>query len=374
MPPIHIMLKPASGQCNMHCNYCFYMDEASRRQTRSYGTMSLDTLENIIKKTLAICKECCSFIFQGGEPTLAGLDFFKAAVEYEKKWNVNHVQIENCLQTNGILINEDWAVFLHKNRFLVGLSIDGTREIHNACRMFPNKTGTFDQVLQAVELFKKHHVEFNILTVVTGYAADHAKEIYSFYQKQGFEWQQYIPCLNPLEEENSHYDYSLSVPDYAKFLKTLFDCWYEEALHGHLRYVRYFIGLMNLLCRQAPGVCEMNGICSRQYVLEADGSIFPCDFYMTDEYLLGNYLTDSMEEIEKKRKDLQFIEKSEVLPSDCHNCHWLYLCRGGCKRDRLFSREDTYGKNRYCEAYQEFFKYAYPRLDKLVRLYSQLYS
>lgn len=370
MPAISIMLKPVSGLCNMNCEYCFYTDEASKRTNAFYGIMTLSTLEQIIKKTLAFAEESCSILFQGGEPTLAGLDFFKSVIAFENKWNVNKVNILNSIQTNGILINDEWATFLHDHNFLVGLSLDGTKEVHDHYRKLPNHCGTFDTVLHTVELFHKYQVEFNILTVVTNYTVSYTKEIYSFYQNMGFEWQQYIPCLNPLEEFDANYTYSLSDSDYALFLKDLFDCWYKEAKSGHLRYVRYFIGLMNLLCRRPPGACEMNGICSRQFVIEADGSVFPCDFYMLDEWLLGNFNKDSIEDIEKKREELHFIERSTYLDSSCENCKWVYLCRGGCQRDRIPLEGKSSGKNRHCKAFQDFFTYAYPRLVEIVNLYA----
>ena len=370
MPPISIMMKPVSGLCNMNCDYCFYSDEASKREHSSYGRMSLSTLEEIIIKTLAFAEGSCSILFQGGEPTLAGLDFFTSVIALENKWNVNQVMIQNSIQTNGLLIDDSWAEFFHKHNFLVGLSLDGTRQVHDTCRKTLDQRGTFDHILQTVSLFEKYKVEFNILTVVTKHTVSHTKEIYSFYKEKGFEWQQYIPCLNPLDEFEISYNYSLNTEDYSLFLIDLFDCWYEEAKSGHLRYVRYFIGLMNLLCRQAPGACEMNGVCSRQFVIEADGSVFPCDFYMLDPWFLGNLTTDSIENIEKKRQDLHFIEESSKTDPSCKNCKWVYLCRGGCRRDRIPTKNGLLGKNRHCKSFSDFFEYAYPKLVEIVNLYS----
>lgn len=369
MPAISIMLKPASGLCNMDCEYCFYKDETYKRETVSYGIMNHSTLEQIIKKTLAFAEGSCSIIFQGGEPTLAGLNFFKTAIELEKKWNVNNVVIQNSLQTNGINMNDEWCKFLHEQNFLVGLSLDGIKEVHDKNRKISKNCGSFDKVLNTVKLFNKYRVEFNILTVVTKYTVEHTKEIYSFYKENGFEWQQYIPCLNPLDEFDTTYNYSLSPSDYSIFLKDLFDCWYEEAKAGHLRYIRYFIGLMNLLCSRPPGACEMNGLCSRQFVIEADGSVYPCDFYMLDEWLLGNFNTDSIEDFEKKRKELKFIEYSTYIDPPCKKCKWIYLCRGGCRRDRTPLENGILGKNRHCESFKDFFEYAYSRLVEIVRLY-----
>lgn len=185
MPAISIMLKPASGLCNMQCKYCFYTDETTKRETASYGTMSLHTLEQIIKNALSYATDYCSILFQGGEPTLVGLDFYKAVIEFENKWNIHHVTIENSIQTNGLLIDEEWALFLHQNHFLVGLSLDGTQELHDHCRKDHHLNGTFSQVIHAVELFRKHHVEFNILTVVTKHTIPHTRELYTFFKENG---------------------------------------------------------------------------------------------------------------------------------------------------------------------------------------------
>lgn len=371
MPALSIMLKPASGLCGLRCKYCFYADEAAKRETASYGFMSEETLEIIIKKTLAFAEGSCTFVFQGGEPMLAGLDFFQKAMELQEKWNINHVQISNSIQTNGILIDQDWAGFFKKYDFLVGISLDGNRRVHDANRLDADGKGTFYQVVRAIELLKDYHVEFNVLAVVTRQSAPHARKIYRFFSNLGVHYQQYIPCLDPLEQYPGMESYSLTEELYLQFLKELFDCWYEEARQGSLRYVRYFIGLMNLIAGNPPGVCEMNGVCSRQYVAEADGSVYPCDFYMLDPWRLGNLATDSFDELERRREELGFIEASKILPEPCRKCKWIYLCRGGCRRDRLDDDSGKPGWNRYCQAYYGFFEYAYPRLAELVRMYSR---
>ena len=371
MPPLSIMIKPASGLCNLRCNYCFYADEAANRETASYGMMSEETLEEILKRTLAFAEGSCSIVFQGGEPTLAGLDFFRKAVALEEKWNVNHVKISNSIQTNGILLNREWASFLKEHRFLVGISLDGNRRVHDTNRLDAKGDGTFSRAMQAVELLKEYQVEFNVLAVVTQQSVSQIKNIYQFFARAGVEYQQYIPCLDPLNQAPGNESYSLNEGLYAQFLKDLFDCWYAEARQGKLRYVRYFIGLMNLIAGNPPGVCEMNGVCSRQYVIEADGSVYPCDFYMLDEWCLGNLTTDSFEQLEEKRRELAFIEASRIYPEQCHQCKWAPLCRGGCRRDRLAGENGQLGHNRYCAAFRAFFEYAYPKLVQLVRLYSR---
>ena len=224
--------------------------------------------------------------------------------------------------------------------------------------------------MESLNLLKEYKVEFNVLTVVTRQTVPQIKQIYQFFSRLGVEYQQYIPCLDPLEAVAGKQCYSLDEESYLQFLKNLFDCWYPEAKQGHLRYVRYFIGLMNLLAGNPPGVCEMNGVCSRQYVVEADGSVYPCDFYMLDDWRLGNLTTDSFPELERRRQALGFIEASRVSPPQCRSCKWAPLCRGGCRRDRLAMPDGSLGVNRYCGAFRSFFEYAVPKLMELVRQYS----
>ena len=360
MPAISIMMKPASGLCNMHCSYCFYTDETSKREICSYGIMSMSTLEQILQKTLAFAEGNCSILFQGGEPTLAGLEFFKSVVELEHKWNVNHVDIQNSIQTNGLLIDEHWAKFFHDHNFLVGLSLDGTKEVHDACRKDSNQEGTFDSVLHTIELFKKYHVEFNILTVVTKHTILHTKEIYSFYKSMGFEWQQYIPCLNPLDGEAG---FSPTAAEYGRFLCDTFDLWYDDFMSGRYVSVRQFDNYVSMLMGHPPESCGMSGVCANYFTVEGDGSVYPCDFYVLDEWKMGNINTDSIQDMAAGEAARRFVEVSRPVNEKCAACRWLPLCRGGCRRNREPIAENTL--NQFCPAYEAFFDYAYEGLRRI---------
>ena len=190
MPPLSIMLKPASSLCNLRCQYCFYADEAAHREQASYGIMSEDTLEAILKRTLAFAEGSCTIVYQGGEPTLAGLDFFRRAIELETKWNVNGVAIHHSIQTNGMVLNREWAAFFKEHRFLVGLSLDGNRRVHDVNRLDPSGQGTFRRVMESLNLLKEYKVEFNVLTVVTRQTVPQIKQIYQFFSRLGVEYQQ----------------------------------------------------------------------------------------------------------------------------------------------------------------------------------------
>lgn len=367
-PAITLLIKPASGSCNLRCRYCFYADEMNLRSEPTRGFMNEETLEILVKKTLQQVSHAATFAFQGGEPTLVGLDFYRHLIELEKKYNTNGITVHNSLQTNGIVLNEEWAQFLHDNQFLVGLSLDGYEELHDENRKFPDGSGSFSRVLEAAKLLERYQVDFNILTVVTAKSARRIRRIYRFFQDQGFVWQQYIPCIDPFEENKGSLSYSLTPDRHGKFLKDLFDDWYADWKAGRPVYNRTFENWIGILIGQPPEACSMNGICSDQWVVEADGTVYPCDFYVLDEWKLGNIRENSFEEMNQKREELQFVALSRHTPQECRSCRWYPLCRNGCRRDRtLLADGRTPGLNAYCSAYQDFFSYAYPRLEEMAR-------
>ena len=366
MGPIQVMLKPVSGMCNMRCRYCFYADEAEKRTTASYGVMSAETLEAVLSQVFSAADRSCSILFQGGEPTLAGLPFFEEAVRMARRLSRGGCRVSFALQTNGLLLDEDWCRFLAEHHFLVGVSLDGTKEIHDANRTDAAGNGTYGRVMRALQLLKNHGVDTNILTVVTAQTARSCQKIHGFFARNGFTYQQYIPCLDPLGEERGQHPWSLSPARYEQYLKTAFDCWYREAMAGRKTYHRYFDNLLLMLNGQPPELCGMLGRCGRQYVVEADGSVYPCDFYVLDRYRLGNLRTDTVAQVDRRRRELGFIQESAAMAEECAGCRWRALCRGGCRRDRDHFAQGLQ-KNYYCSAYQAFLTYAYPRLAEVHR-------
>ena len=365
MPSLSILVKPSSGNCNVPCRYCFYHDEQINRDTYSYGFMSEETLETLIKKALSYADRECSFGFQGGEPTLSGLDFFRKVVEFQKKYNVHGTRIANAIQTNGLLIDDEWAEFLRENHFLVGLSLDGNKQLHDLNRLDPAGKGTYARVFHAAQVLTAHKVDFNILTVVTGQTADAISKIYSFYRRSGLLYQQYIPCLDPLEEERGSSPYSLTPEKYGKFLKTLFDLWYRDLQAGKFIYIRYFENLLGMLLGGHPESCGMSGNCMIQNIVEADGSVYPCDFYCLDKWKLGNIRDDDFASMAENQTASAFLAEAKREMPDCKGCKWYFICRGGCRRDREPIEENAPVKNYFCPAYQEFFEYAMPRLQEV---------
>lgn len=365
MPPLNIMIKPASGSCNMRCKYCFYADETKHRDTSLHGMMRLDTLEAIVQKALEYAGIACTFGFQGGEPTLRGIDFFRKLIEFEGKYNIKKLRIHNAIQTNGLLIDQEWAQFFHDHNFLVGLSLDGGKDIHDLIRLDTEGKGTFNRVLKATRILNKYQVEYNVLTVVTSQTARNINQIYNFFMKNGLVYQQYIPCLDPFGEERGTHEYSLSAEDYGLFMKRLFDAWYRDVKAGKFVYIRYFENLAGMLQGLPAESCGLSGRCSNQNVVEADGSVYPCDFYMLDEYCLGNLNTDSFDLIEQKRSEIGFVTASMQVDEECRSCEWGWICHGGCRRDRQNDCTGPIEKNYFCTAYKEFFPYILPRLREL---------
>ncbi|EOS21196.1 anaerobic sulfatase maturase [Lachnospiraceae bacterium 3-1] len=356
MPPISVLIKPSSGMCNMTCDYCFYCDETQKRAQESYGFMSETTLKNVIRKTMLRAEGTASYTFQGGEPTLRGLDFFEKVLSYQKQYNKNKIQVYNSLQTNGLLIDEAWCRFLRENHFLTGISLDGIQKTHDACRHSrKDNTPTFDRICRSIALLETHHVDFNILTVVNQTVAQNIQEIYAFYRQKKWNYQQYIACLDPFHEPHGQNSYSIHPENYGQFLTELFHLWYKDWKKNRQPYIRQFENYIGILLGHFPESCDQRGTCSIQYVVEADGSVYPCDFYMMDEYCLGNFNENRLEEIDAKRREIAFLKRSLLLDPSCKLCTYYPLCKGGCQRNRDWNPEIEAYQNYFCQSYRMFF-------------------
>lgn len=353
MPAINILVKPASSACNMRCKYCFYEDEAANRSVAFSGLMSEITTENLIKKAALFAEGSCNFMFQGGEPTLTGLDFYRNFLETENKYKKDGLTFTHSIQTNGFALDEEWIKFFKENNFFVGLSLDGNGDLHDLNRLSKSGNGTFSRVLRAAQLMKNEKIEFNILSVVTSKAAKTIEKTYNFFKKQDFNNLQFIDCLDPIDGVGS---FSPSNGEYAAFLSKLFSLWFNDLKNGRLCNIRLFDNWFNILFGGAPEACNMCGRCTVQFVIEGDGSIYPCDFYALDEYKLGNINENSFEEIICSEKAKLFIESSLPVPDECRGCRWYPLCRNGCRREREKIDDNSYGKARRCEAFRRFFE------------------
>lgn len=369
MNSVFFLIKPVSGHCNLACRYCFYRDLAEHRLSRDYGLMDSQTTDLLIERAFDLDANMLTFIFQGGEPTLAGLEYFEHFVEKSracvKSKPHHHPQINFSLQTNGLAITSEWVRFLKNEKFLVGVSIDGPRMIHDRYRTYRDGSGTWTQVMHSIELLHTEGIPLNALCVVNDLTADNAEFIYRYLRKRGFDWIQFIPCLAPLAEGPSVSYKALSPEAYVRFLKKVFDLWYEEWLWRTAPHVRWFDNLVKMAAGMPPESCGMLGCCPVNFTVEADGSVYPCDFYVTDEWYLGNIHALSFQAMKDGAVAHNFVESSRFIDPRCRTCSVFFLCRGGCRRNREPFSDGKPRLNRYCPAFREFFQYAGARIMKI---------
>ncbi len=355
---LSILIKPASGLCNMRCKYCFYHDLGLNDNHHFLGMMSVETLEQIVEKAFIFANNSITFAFQGGEPTLRGLEFFKTFVQLVEKYNVNNIQTKFAIQTNGLLIDEQWSEFLSSNSFLVGLSMDGTSNIHNMHRIDAKGEGTFKRVMNTAKILKENCVEFNILCVVTKVLSRHGDRVYRFFKERGFRHLQFIPVLDSIEEIPGQNPYSLSPKSYGRFLITVFNNWYLDIQKGEYISIRMFDNILNMIKGCLPESCDMRGICSRGTVFEADGSMYPCDFYVMDRWKLGEIRNNSFEEMLTSDRMNDFVMISRNTLNECIRCEYKSICRGGCQRHKEPINDNTSMKNYFCQSYQMFYEHS----------------
>lgn len=342
------LIKPASSLCNMNCQYCFYSDVSHQRQNYSKGIMTKDTVDILIKKALKDADEV-TFAFQGGEPTVAGLDYFQYFVKkvYELK---NHHMIHFVIQTNGYCLDDKWIVFFKEYDFLVGISLDGYQEIHDKVRQ-KGQQPTFGKIIRHIKKIQEKHVDYNILTVVTSQMVLHVKDIYEYYKKQGFHYIQFIPCLPELDGSTN--DYYLTPQQFYTFYHQLFPLWYEDLKKGQYMSISFFEDLLMMFQGQYPRTCGMLGNCHIQLVIEGDGSVYPCDFYALDQYCLGNINVHTIDELRQSLQGQLFLKEEKRYSQLCQQCQFKNICHGQCKRMNI-----AYFDNDYC-GYQEFLKETY---------------
>lgn len=372
MPPVSVLVKPASSACDMRCSYCFYRDVSGHREHAFEGMLSLTDMEKVIVAAMEYAEGYCSFAFQGGEPTLAGLDFFRKAVELEKKHCKPGMAVYNSIQTNGLSLDEPWAGFLAEEHFLVGLSLDGPPELHDRNRKDNRDKGTCDRVVKAARLLERFGVEFNILCVLTGQNARAVQRIYNFYKKQGFQYLQFIPCLEPLDRERGGEGYHLSPEDYGEFLLRIFDLWLQDLRKGSYISIRHLDNWLSILLGEPPEACSSMGCCSVQFVVEGDGSVYPCDFYVLDEWRLGTVGERPFAQMAQSEAARRFVEASRHIPEECRACPVYPVCRNGCRRGRLVTTEGIIGGNYYCKSYKRFFTERKEELREAIGLVLEL--
>lgn len=363
MPPISLMIKPVSGLCNMRCGYCFYADVMAHRTTEVHEAMSLETLEVLVRRAMAFAEGHATFAFQGGEPTLRGLEYFEALVAFQKKYNTRGVRVDNALQTNGLNLSDEMIDFFAREKFLLGVSLDGSRETHDALRVDGGGAPTYDRVRGTLEAMRARGVEFNVLCVVNELVASRPREVFEALEPYGFI--QFIACLDDFDGQLR--PFSLTAKTYLEFLKVTVEMYADRLRQGRFVSVRNFDNYVGILLGQEPENCGMRGRCGQYYLIESDGGAYPCDFYVLDEWKMGNVLEKSFFSLDKSEVGERFRAASVAVPERCRACRWYRLCRNGCRRERTPPEQI----NRFCECYQAFFPYALPLLEEVARSFGR---
>lgn len=368
MKHLSVLIKPASSLCNLKCKYCFYANISSLREVRSYGRMKVEVMQRMIDHIYQDLNDGdqMTFAFQGGEPTLAGLSYFEKFVTYVKK-QTKKVHVHYAIQTNGTLLNKDWALFLKENNFLVGLSIDGTSHYHNLNRVNTRNKGTFDVVLEAKKLLDEYQVEYNVLCVLTNDLASNPDAVFDFMKENSIGYIQFIPCMDDLDAKEAS-EYALTPERFASFYKRIYDLWEKEFVNDRYYSINLIDAIIHLVSGHGAFNCGMLGNCKVQYVVEADSSVYPCDFYVLDENRLG-YLTENtlFELLESSNLNRFLCEKTK--PYDyCKTCPFVQMCQGGCKRMKHAMYVNA--EENYC-GYQDFLQHKLGRMQRMSRVLFQ---
>mgnify|MGYP003730212485 CR=1 FL=1 len=315
--------------------------------------MSEETLKMLTEQALGTGARTVSFVWQGGEPTLAGLEFYKKAVQLQELYRYPVQKISNSIQTNGILIDDPWAKFLKSENWLVGVSLDGDEAQHNSYRI-DGGGGTYNRVRKALRLLQSKNVPYNVLALLNDVNVKTPKGLYSGLKKEGHRYMQFIPCIEYDSDTGEPTNYSITPEEYGQFLIEVFDEWVKDIPNV---YVRDFEDIMIREVTGASPNCVYSE-CGKYLVVEYNGDVYPCDFYVDHEWLLGNIHEDSIEELASSEKFREFMGKRQ-LPSNCETCPWLRYCNGGCQK---YMRVDL---NYFCDSYKMFFEHAEEKIQSL---------
>lgn len=360
MKQFSLLIKPSSYECNSDCIYCFYKGLPLYRD-KSNKRMSKEVVETLIRKYLETEQAQYIFSWQGGEPLLMGLEFFKNVISMQKKFASRSSIIGNGLQTNGYLMDEESAEFFSVANFLVGISIDGPEEIHNKFRIADGKENTFQMVMKAIKLLLKYNVEFNTLTVVTSAHSGKAREVYKFLVETGSFYHQYIPCVE-YTADGKKLPWTIDGKQWGNFLCELFSVWLEDQQKVS---IRLFDSILLILLGNHPGICQMAKNCCQYFVIEHNGDVFPCDFFVRDYTLIGNIMKDGWQELLNSEKYKKFGIKKSLWHSDCDRCEFLKFCAGDCLKHRISKNQSQRAKSVLCEGWKIFYKETLPEFRKI---------
>jgi serine-type anaerobic sulfatase-maturating enzyme len=369
-PAFHLLAKPRGAICNLDCKYCFYLSKEELYKGSSFR-MTDEMLETYIRQLIeSHSVPEVTVAWQGGEPTLMGLDFFRRSIVYEKEFARPGMKIQNTIQTNGTLINDEWAAFFKENDFLVGLSIDGPREMHDFYRVDRQGEPTFDKVMRGLGFLQKHGVEWNALTTIHHANENHPVEIYRFLRDEcKAEFIQFIPIVERLTPgSNMVTERSTTAEGYGRFLVGVFEEWVKQDVAKV--YVQMFDVALANWYGEPSGLCVHSKTCGAALAIEHNGDLYSCDHFVTPEYKLGNIKEKHMLELVGSDAQVKFgNDKFDTLPKYCRECEVRFACHGGCPKDRFITTPDGEpGLNYLCAGYKIFFNH----INKPMRMMSQL--
>ncbi|MGD9108869.1 MAG: anaerobic sulfatase maturase [Gammaproteobacteria bacterium] len=363
----HVMAKPTGAQCNLHCDYCFFLEKAGLYPGSKFR-MSDATMEAYIKQTIASQNTPeITIAWQGGEPTLMGLDFFKRVVEVEQKYMTPGTCIVNTLQTNGVLLDDEWCKFLYKHGFLIGLSLDGPKYLHDKFRHDKQGNSVFDKVINALRLMQKHQVEFNILCTVNSENSKYPLEVYKFFRDEcNAHYFQFIPIVE-LDENKNITNRTVDDKQYGRFLIKIFDEWVAHDVGK--TFVQFFDGVLASYIRGFSSLCVLRPTCGEGVALEHNGDVYSCDHFVDPNYLLGNIHQNSIDELVFSKKQKQFGAKKSNLPKKCKDCEFCFTCHGECLKNRIITLPNEDAKlNHLCEGLKLFFTHTKKHMQEMADL------
>jgi len=368
--PFNIITKPIGAICNLDCEYCYYLEKKNLYPGTQSFKMTEEVLETYTRQYIyaqpADAAEV-NFTWQGGEPTLMGLPFFRKALALQKKYARGGMRITNSFQTNGTMLDDDWAQFFRDNEFLVGISIDGPEDLHDEFRPDKKGYGSLHQVMEGLELLKKHDVMFNTLTCVQSRNSSYPVKIYRFLKEIGSTHIQFIPIVEPQPDGSISYR-SVNPKKYGTFLCGVFNEWLKRKDVGRT-YVQDFDVALSILAGYPSPICIHAETCGHAMAIEHNGDMYSCDHFIFLDYKLGNIMEKQAKAMHESARQQEFgLDKKDKLPAYCRECNFLKVCNGGCPKDRIIETPDGEpGLNYLCQGYKTFYAHSYPVFKKMVR-------
>ncbi len=364
-PGFHLLAKPTGAICNLDCAYCFFLDKEVLYPGSKFR-MSDDLLEQYIRQLIESHRvNQVNIAWQGGEPTLMGLDFYRKAMDLAEKYRRPGMTFLNTMQTNGTLLDDEWGEFFKEHNFLIGISIDGPRELHDIYRVDKGGKPTFDKVMRGLRLLQKHGVEYNILTTVNRVNADYPLEVYKFLRDEaGTDWMQFIPVVERINENgltlyqegNTVSERSVLPEQFGHFLSTIFDEWVRHDV-GRVYVQTIEAAMRNWMGMESSGMCVFNETCGQGLAIEHNGDLYACDHFVEPKYHLGNIQDEHMIELVASEQQVKFgQDKRDALPQYCLDCDVRFACHGECPKNRfLTTPSDEVGLNYLCAGFKHFF-------------------